>query len=466
MVKISRRKSSPAAVVESAAMTQRKLFGTDGIRGRAGEAPLDAATIWAVGRALARVLAGRLGRAPRIVVGRDTRESGPEVEAALAAGIRAEGGAVDGSGVLTTPGVACVTRLEGYDAGVVISASHNPYHDNGIKVFSPTGQKLDDAAEAEIERLVPELAGDGGHVEPLAETASHAERYLEYLVGDVAHGLDLTGTTLVIDCANGAAYGLAPRLFAALGATVHALGVEPDGRNINESCGSLYLDALQAEVVERGADLGIAFDGDADRALFVDAAGAAVDGDSILYLLALDMDARGELEGRRVVATVMSNVGLEVALGKHGIALARTPVGDKYVLEELLDSGNALGGEQSGHVIFPKISLAGDGLITAVEVLTALRRAGRSLAELAAGMERFPQVLVNVPVREKRPFADLPGVATAAADVERELAGAGRLLLRYSGTEKLARVMIEGPDLAAIEAQAERVASAIRAELG
>jgi phosphoglucosamine mutase len=447
-------------------MTTKRLFGTDGIRGRAGEAPLDAATIRGIGRALARVLAERLGRPPRILVGRDTRESGPAVEAALAAGIRAEGGAVDGSGVLTTPGIACVTRLEGYDAGVVVSASHNPYHDNGIKVFSPTGQKLDDEAERAIEQLVPSLAGDAADVETLADTPTHANHYLEYLRAEVARGLDLTGTSLVVDCANGAASALAPALFASLGATVHALGVAPDGRNINEDCGSLHLEPLRAEVLAKRADLGVAFDGDADRALFVDAAGASVDGDRILYLLALDMDARGALDGRRVVATVMSNVGLEVALAGHGIGLARTPVGDKYVLEELLRSGNALGGEQSGHVIFPRISLAGDGLITALEVLTAVRRAGRSLAELASGMERFPQVLVNVAVREKRPFDDVPEVAAAAAGIERELEGSGRLLLRYSGTENLARVMIEGPDLAAIEAQAERLAGVIREALG
>lgn len=453
-------------MVESAAMTDLKLFGTDGIRGRAGEPPLDAATVRAVGRALARTLAGRLGRAPRVVIGRDTRESGTMVENALAGGIRAEGGHADGSGVITTPGVACITRLEDYDAGVVISASHNPFRDNGIKVFSPTGQKLDDAAEAEIERLVPELVDAAApNGVPLEERPSHVARYLDYLRTEVAHRLDLSGLRIVVDCANGAACALAPDLFESLGAELHAIGNTPDGRNINEGYGSLHLDALCAEVVARGADLGVAFDGDADRALFVDASGSPVDGDRILYLLALDMDARGELDGRRVVATVMSNIGLELGLAKHGIALARTPVGDKYVLDELLRSGNALGGEQSGHVIFPKISLAGDGLITATEVLTVLRRTGRSLADLASGMERYPQVLVNIHVREKRPFDEVPEVAAETARVERELEGSGRLLLRYSGTEKLARVMIEGKDLTTIEAQAERIASAIRSAL-
>jgi phosphoglucosamine mutase len=442
-------------------MSNKRLFGTDGIRGRAGEPPLDDATVYAVGRALARTLAERLAHAPRLVVGRDTRESGLQVESALAAGIRAEGGEVDGSGVITTPGVACVTRLEGYDAGVVVSASHNPYRDNGIKVFAPSGQKLDDEAEASVERLVPELAGDPGPIAPLDENDSHAERYLDFL-RQAATGLHLSGTRLVVDCANGASSALAPRLFAELGAEVHAIGVSPDGRNINENCGSLHLDNLSREVLARGADLGVAFDGDADRALFVDGEGAIVDGDRILYLLALDLDARGELERRRVVATVMSNIGLELALAEHEIALARTPVGDKNVLDELLSNGGAVGGEQSGHIIFPKISLAGDGMLTALEVFAALRRADRSLADATRAMRTYPQVLVNVHVAEKRPFEQVPEIAAAAAAVELELEGSGRLLLRYSGTENLARVMIEGKDEATIREQAERIAGAIR----
>lgn len=450
-------------------MAAHKLFGTDGVRGKAGEAPLDQRTIWAIGRALARVLASDLGRAARVVVGRDTRESGPVVEAAIASGVAAEGGSFDTSGVITTPGVACVTRLEGYDAGVVVSASHNPYRDNGIKVFSPTGRKLDDAAEAEIERLVPELVAEydtTATIDTLVENPAHAARYLAYLRDEVAAGLDLSGVRLALDCANGAAHALAPALFSSLGAEVHAIGVDPDGRNINEGCGSLHLEALCAETVSRGAHLGVAFDGDADRALFVDAGGRVVDGDRILYLLALDLDSRGELDGKKVVATVMSNIGLELALGAHGIALSRTAVGDKYVLDELVRGGGSVGGEQSGHIIFPKISLAGDGMITALEVLSALRHSGRSLEDLASGMERYPQVLVNVPVRERRPFEDVPEIAAVAAEVERELEGSGRLLLRYSGTELLARVMIEGKETATIEAQAARIASAIRDALG
>jgi phosphoglucosamine mutase len=448
-------------------MNPSKLFGTDGIRGSAGEPPLDDATVRAIGRALSRVLAAQLGRAPRVLCGRDTRESGPRIEAALAAGIREEGGAIDTAGVITTPGVACVTRLEGYDAGVVISASHNPYRDNGLKFFSPSGKKLDDGAEAEIERLVPTLlapASDAvfGLLEP---EPRHAERYLDYLRSEAAAGLDLSGLTLAVDCAHGAAYALAPRLLESLGATVCAVGIEPDGRNINEGGGSLHLEHIGARTVECGASLGIAFDGDADRVLFVDGSGSPIDGDGVMYALAVDMDARGVLNNRRVVATVMSNVGLEIALRARGVDLTRTAVGDKSVLDELLRSGASLGGEQSGHVIFPAISLAGDGMITALEVLGAMRRAGQPLAELVAGMPRYPQVLVNVPVREKRPFDAVPEIAAAAAQVERELAGSGRLLLRYSGTENLARVMIEGSDATGIAAQAERIAAAIRAGL-
>lgn len=452
-------------------MADTKLFGTDGIRGRAGEYPLDDATMFAAGRALARTLAADLGRAPRVLCGRDTRESGPQIEAALSAGVRAEGGTVDSAGIITTPGVACVTRLEGYDAGIVVSASHNPYRDNGIKVFSPTGQKLDDAREAKVERLIGELRseGDARGEEPgtrLLPEPSHVERYLEFLREEAAAGLDLSGLTLAVDCANGAAYELAPRLLESLGARVVACGVEPDGRNINEGCGSLHLSNLAAFVREHGADLGVAFDGDADRSLFVDEAGNEVDGDATMYVLALDMDARGELAGRRVVATVMSNIGLEIALRERGIELGRTSVGDKNVLDELMRTGSSIGGEQSGHIIFPGISLAGDGMITTLELLGALRRSGRTLSELAAGMRRYPQVLLNVRVAAKRPFDEVPEIAAAAAEVERELEGTGRLLLRYSGTENLARVMIEGADQETIAAQAERIAVAIRSSLG
>jgi len=445
----------------------RQLFGTDGIRGRAGDFPLDDITVRGIGRAITRVLTTRLGHAPRVVVGRDTRESGTRVEAALAAGIHAEGGEVDVSGVISTPGVATITRLEGYDAGIVVSASHNPFYDNGIKVFSPSGRKLDEAAERDVESMLPDLADSvSTDLAPVEEQPWHADHYREHLRTHVAAGLDLAGMRIVLDCANGAAFEQAPRLFAELGADVHAIGVEPDGRNINAGCGSLHLEGLQAEVVARAADVGVAFDGDADRALFVDAAGRPVDGDRIMYVLALDLEARAALPGRRVVATVMSNVGLELALAARGISLSRANVGDKYVLEELLATGAAVGGEQSGHVIFPAISLAGDGMVTAIEVFRAMRRSGASLSELAGAMETFPQVLVNVPVREKRPFADVAAIAEAAGAVERELAGSGRLLLRYSGTENLARVMIEGRDQSVIAAQAERIASAIRAALG
>lgn len=444
-----------------------KLFGTDGIRGKAGEFPLDDATVYKIGRALATVLAERLGRPPRIVIGRDTRESGPRVEAELAAGIHEADGEVDVSGVISTPGIAVITRLEGYDAGVIVTASHNPFRDNGIKVFSPSGRKLDEGAERAIEALVASFSGDGSsRVGQVEEQPWHADHYRDHVRDKIANGLDLGGLRVVLDCANGAAFEQAPRLFRELGAEVSAIGVSPDGHNINEGCGSLHLGGLQAEVLERGADLGVAFDGDADRALFVDAAGAIVDGDRIMYLLAVDLQERGELDGSMVVATVMSNIGLEIALKARGISLSRADVGDKYVLERLLATGAAIGGEQSGHVIFPRISLAGDGMLTALEVLRAMRNKRCTLADLAAGMRTFPQILVNVPVREKRPFEELESVSAVAAEIEGVLAGSGRLLLRYSGTERLARVMIEGPELSTITAQAERIAGAIRASLG
>jgi phosphoglucosamine mutase len=451
-------------------MTHPRLFGTDGIRGLAGEPPLDETTLRAIGRAVAATLAETLGRAPRIISGRDTRESGPWIEAAFGEGVRRAEGSLESAGVITTPGVACITKLEGYDAGIVLSASHNPYHDNGIKVFSPTGQKLADAAEARVEARVAEyLATDEpsrAPSAPVAENPAHRDRYLAFLRERAASGLDLSGLKLAVDCAHGASYALAPELFRSLGAEVHAIGVEPDGRNINEGCGSLHLGPLGALAREVGADLGVAFDGDADRALFVDATGTPVDGDRIMYALAVDLDGRALLAGRRVVATVMSNVGLELALAERKIALVRTAVGDKNVLDELLRGGGALGGEQSGHMIFPAISLAGDGMITALEVLTAVRRAGTTLADLVSGMRRYPQILLNVRVRERVPFESVPAIAAAAGEIERDLEGTGRLLLRYSGTENLARVMIEGQDENAIRAQAERLAGIVRSTIG
>ncbi|HEV2762515.1 MAG TPA: phosphoglucosamine mutase [Pyrinomonadaceae bacterium] len=456
-----------------------KLFGTDGMRGEAGRFPLDPPTLRTAGRSLARLLAERSGRPARIVVGRDTRESGAWIEQAFAEGARAAGAVCESAGVVTTPGVAFLARTLPADAGVVVSASHNPFQDNGIKIFAPDGRKLDDTTERLIEAdiraassavdeteedaLLRDEAGTAFHD---ARSAALRARYLEYLASEVAAGLRLDGLSVAADCANGAASKLGPALLEKLGARVHSIYDAPDGRNINRDCGSLHTEHLQRAGVERGADLGVAFDGDADRALFVDARGRLVDGDATLWVLANRMKERGRLAGDRVVATVMSNLGLEVALRSRGVELLRTAVGDKYVLEELLRTGSSLGGEQSGHIIFPRESLAGDGLVTTVQLLRALVETGRQLDELTEGFVRYPQVLLNVPVREKRPFEEVPEVRRRAAEVEARLGARGRLLLRYSGTESLARVMIEGERQEEIEALAAELAGAIRGALG
>jgi len=451
---------------------RQRLFGTDGIRGVAGQFPLDDATVAIISYALVRNLTRELGRAPRIVIGRDTRESGPEIERALARGAARAGASVQSAGVITTPGVAYITRTERFDAGVVISASHNPFQDNGIKVFSPTGRKLADEMERRIEADVAasqpttELNGDDWLRDQQAHEHDYQEQYLNYLADEVAAGLRLEGMGVALDCANGAASTLAPKLFARLGASVVTIAAEPDGRNINEACGSLHLEGLQRIVTDQRLDIGIGFDGDADRALFVDAEGNLVDGDAALLILADDFKARGLLSGNLVVATVMSNIGLELALRDRGIEMVRAQVGDRYVLEELLRRDGKLGGEQSGHIIFPGISLAGDGMITAIELLRAIGNSGRPVASLASRMTRYPQVLVNVRVRSKPDLASIPEVRDEIETLERELEGRGRLLVRYSGTENLARVMIEGRDQEKINEQANQLADVIRQKIG
>jgi phosphoglucosamine mutase len=453
-----------------------RLFGTDGIRGEAGKFPLDSQTVRTIGHSLAIHLAEKTGRKPRIVTGRDTRESGLWIERDLIAGARAGGAEVDSAEIITTPGIAFLARSLPADAGVVISASHNPYQDNGIKVFDPSGRKLDGATERRIERDIAAAAGresidiaHGHAAEPPSDERHAAElrrRYLSYLEHDVAHDLSLSGLKIVIDCANGAAYELAPELFRRLGARVIAINNHPDGRNINRDCGSLHIEGLQGRVVEEQADLGVAFDGDADRALFVDAGGNFVDGDATMWVMADDLKSRSELTGNVVVATVMSNIGLEIALRSRGIELTRADVGDKYVLEELIRSGAVMGGEQSGHIIFPRLSLAGDGMITTIILLRAMRHHNKTLGELVVGFQRYPQVLVNVRVREKRPFTELPAVQRLAHEIERDLGNRGRLLLRYSGTESLARVMIEGESENDVKSRANALAEVIRTELG
>ena len=445
-----------------------KLFGTDGIRGRAGAFPLDLDTVREIGASVARHIPTESG-APRIVTGRDTRESGESIERAFCEGAASEGAECVSAGVITTPGVAFVTGKFGFDAGVVISASHNPFEDNGIKIFSPDGSKLNGKVERTIEADVHGTSSSGtssGRVELNGLFhGEYTEAYLDSLKDRFA-GLELSGIKAVIDGANGAASNLAPRLFEHFGAKVVPLHCSPNGRNINKDCGSLHLEDLQARVVAENADVGIAFDGDADRALLVDEKGGIVDGDSILWIMSGYLRSVGRLTTPKVIGTVMSNFGLESAMTRIGIELVRTPVGDKYVLEELLRSGAELGGEQSGHIIFPKRSLVGDGMATALAVLRAITEKGVTLSEAAAGFERTPQILVNVKVREKVPFEESAEIMSAATEVENELGNTGRLLLRYSGTENLARVMVEGRDQAMIEKAANRLADVIRETLG
>jgi len=451
----------------------RQFFGTDGIRGRAGEFPLQPEALVVIGATISKVLAARVGRVPRLLIGGDTRESSPWIAAAVAQGITQAGGTVSCAGIIPTPGIAYLTRAEGFDAGIVISASHNPFHDNGIKLFSASGEKNDDELEAAIEAALQALSPAPALLEapqpaftPLWEDPTHALSYLEFLTQHIGADLDLSGWFIALDCANGAAFPYANIMLQALGAKTFLTGAAANGRNINDGCGTVHIQHVAEVTRSVGAQLGIAFDGDADRCLFVDEHGEVVDGDALLYILATDADARGELSPRCVVATVMSNMGLELALRERGIQLIRTPVGDRAVLAAMLKHGALLGGEQSGHIIFAHQSLAGDGLLTALNVLHLLTRRQCSLREAVQGLTRFPQTLVNVPVREKRPFETLPRVAATVREVEAQLAGRGRLLLRYSGTENLARVMLEAANGIDTGALAAQVAAAIEHDLG
>jgi phosphoglucosamine mutase len=440
----------------------KQLFGTDGIRGVAGEYPLDPATIFAFGAALGREAMGT----GEILVGADTRESGPWIAELVAGGLERSGARVRYAGVVTTPGIAYLTRTGPFVAGVMISASHNPYQDNGIKVFTHSGFKLPDAEEHAIEQEIFRLRGLGVAPAPatLAVDEGLDRQYLEYLVSTASVRFD--GVTLAMDCGNGAASLLGPALFRRLGADVKEIFCAPDGRNINLDCGALHIERLRDAVLALRADFGVAFDGDADRAIFVAASGKTVDGDAVLLATARAMKAAGHLPGDTVVSTVMSNLGLERALKRDGIRMTRTPVGDKYVLEEMVRLGAALGGEQSGHVIFREYSTTGDGLLTALRLFEIARQAGAGLDELTADLEVYPQKLVNVRVREKKGLTELPSVAREIRLVEEAFAGTGRVLVRFSGTEPLARVMVEGPDLEQVESFSARIAEAIRREMG
>jgi phosphoglucosamine mutase len=441
------------------------LFGTDGVRGRAGDYPLDHATVARIGAALVQAM--RSGEAPlRVIVGRDTRESGEWIERELARGAGSVGAVITSAGVIPTPAIAYVTREMAFDAGIVISASHNPYHDNGIKVFSGKGEKFTQVLEREVEAIV----ASGGWNVP--DTGDGPLAQLDVSDAYIAHAMLALPEPprgpfkLAIDTANGATTTVAPRLFAALGFDLTVLAAAPDGRNINLACGSTHPEGLSRAVREHGCRMGIAFDGDGDRAIFVDANGAIVDGDAVLLMCSRQMKATGRLAGNAVVATVMSNIGLELALRASDIEMIRCPVGDKYVMEEMLRRQLSLGGEQSGHVIFSEHLFTGDGIATALNVLRVMAETGRELADLASELVAYPQILTNVRVREKRDLASVPEIAAAVARVEGRLAGQGRLLVRYSGTEPLLRVMIEGRDQSEIQQWAAEIADLVQEHLG
>jgi phosphoglucosamine mutase len=443
----------------------RKLFGTDGIRAIAGEAPLDKRTIHAIGVALAR----HLGHEPRLILGMDTRESGPWIAATLTAGLIEGGAKVESAGIITTPAIAYLARKHGFSAGIVISASHNPWQDNGIKIFGGDGYKLHDDIEIAIEAEIDRVLASTTYTEadaPLPEpNESYRAEYVRFLLAAVPN-LSLDNRTVVIDCANGAASSIAPQLFADLGGTVEVTHASPNGRNINANCGALHPEIVAAEVTARHASMGFTFDGDADRALFADEHGNVVNGDAVMLACARDLQSRGELANNLVVATTMSNMGLEAAFARSGIQMLRAPVGDKYVLEEMRKSGASLGGEQSGHILFAARATTGDGLLTALLVLDVVHRSGKTLGELIADLKNYPQVILNVKVREKVPLDTLPTVVAAIAAAESELATTGRVVIRYSGTEALARVMIEAESETAMRHHAEAIANAIRSELG
>lgn len=448
----------------------KHLFGTDGIRGVAGEPPLDRRTVIAVGVAVARSLAAA-GGAVRVLLGMDTRESSGWIAESLVAGLRSAGAQVENAGVITTPAIAYLTREHGFSAGVVISASHNPWQDNGIKLFGSDGYKLPDAVEIRVEQEIFRVLAEEPASAITAESAlpevaeNYRAEYIRFLQSAVP-GLALADRRIIIDCANGAGSAIAAELFAGMQGDVRITHSSPNGRNINEHCGALHPEVVAREVAEQRASLGVTLDGDADRCLFADEHGGVVNGDAVLLLAARDLHARGLLSGDVVVATTMSNMGLEAALKRSGVAMVRAPVGDKYVLEKMRETEAALGGEQSGHIIFGGRSTTGDGLLTALVVLDVCQRAGKSLGELVADMKVFPQTILNVRVKERRDLHSMAPVAHAIGTAERELAESGRVVIRYSGTEALARVMVEAEDEQAMRSHAEAIAGAIRAEIG
>ncbi|MDA1313175.1 MAG: phosphoglucosamine mutase [Acidobacteria bacterium] len=445
----------------------KQLFGTDGIRGVAGEPPLDDRTVFAVGLALGESLRAQ-DEQSNVLIGMDTRQSGPKIAGLLAAGLLARNVPARFAGVISTPGVAYLTRSGEFSAGIMISASHNPFRDNGIKVFGSSGAKLDDAREATLETAILRLRESDETLSAATLTPEPAldEAYLDHLVSAAKAAPGLIAKTVIVDCAHGAASALAPKLFEQLRVDARIFANQPDGSNINEACGSMHMQSLQDRVERSGGAIGVAFDGDADRALFVAEDGSLVDGDVILLLAARYLAASGALPGNHIVTTIMANMGLEKALADDGISMARTPVGDKYVLEEMLRSGAALGGEQSGHIIFRAYASTGDGLLTALMMLRILAAENKPLSELKQRLKVFPQALENVRVSHQPAIEDVPVLAEAVERSSRELNGLGRIVVRYSGTEPLARIMVEAETRDLVDRHTQRLVEVFKRELG
>ena len=448
----------------------RKLFGTDGVRGVANLEPMTSEIAMQLGRAAAHMFMRRAGR-HQVVIGKDTRLSGYMLESALTSGICSMGVDVLLVGPLPTPAIAFLTRSLRADAGVVISASHNPYQDNGIKFFSNEGFKLPDELEARIEQLI--ISDEIKHLRPTADAIGKAYRiddaegrYIEFVKRSLPRDLDFQGIKLVVDCANGAAYKVAPAVFRELGAEIEVIANTPDGMNINDGCGAVHPERLQEAVRRHGAHIGIALDGDADRAIFVCEQGTIIDGDHVMAALGLDLHAQGQLACQTVVGTVMSNFGLEIAMKKAGIQLMRTPVGDRYLMERMLADGYNFGGEQSGHFIFLDHYTTGDGLISALQILSLMKRTGKPLSELAKAMTAVPQILLNVKVKHKPDLNQIPDIQQAIKSAEVTLNGSGRVLVRYSGTESLLRIMVEGERDSTIREVADHLAEIVRARIG
>lgn len=448
----------------------RKLFGTDGVRGVANLEPMTSEIAMQLGRAAAHIFMRRAGR-HQVVIGKDTRLSGYMLESALTSGICSMGVDVLLVGPMPTPAIAFLTKSLRADAGVVISASHNPYQDNGIKFFSSEGFKLPDEVEARIEQLI--VSDEIKHLRPTADAIGKAYRigdaegrYIEFVKRSVPRDLDFQGIKLVVDCANGAAYKVAPTVLRELGAEIEVIASSPDGMNINDKCGAVHPERLQEAVRRHGAHIGIALDGDADRAIFVCEQGEIVDGDHVMAALGLDLHAQGRLASQTVVGTVMSNFGLELAMKKAGIHLLRTPVGDRYLMERMLADGYNFGGEQSGHFIFLDHNTTGDGLISALQILSLMKRTGKPLSELAKAMTAVPQILLNVTVKHKPDLNQIPDIQQAIKTAEATLNGSGRVLVRYSGTEALLRIMVEGERDSTIREVADHLANIVRARIG